>query len=146
MSTAQAYAPLRTTPSRSRRLVGPLATIGSLAAATAALHFRDPHAHGSWGLCPSLTIFGVYCPGCGGLRCVNDLTNLQIGDAISSNVLVVIGIPITIFFLARWALDAWRGVDRTPKAPSWPLIASLAVVVVSFTVLRNLAPFEWLAP
>ncbi len=146
MSTVQAYAPYETVPSRQRRLIGPLATIGGLAAATAALHFRDPHAHASWGLCPSATIFGVQCPGCGGLRCVNDLTNLQIGDAISSNILVVIGIPVAIFFLARWTLDAWRGVRRTPKAPSWPLIASIAVVVVTFTVLRNLAPFEWLAP
>lgn len=145
MTAVPAFAPLERTSSRPRRLVAPLATIGGLGAATIALHLRDPHAHGSWGLCPSSTIFGIDCPGCGGLRGVNDLTNLRFADAASSNLLLMIAMPFAIFFLARWAVDAWRGVRRTPKAPSVPLIAGIVVLVVTFTVLRNLAPFGWLA-
>ena len=145
MTAVQAFTPTEPLPPRQRRLIGPLATIGGLAAASLALHFRDPHAHGSWGLCPSSTIFGIDCPGCGGLRGVNDLTNFRFVDAASSNLLLVIALPFAIFYLARWAVDAWRGVRRTPSAPSLPLIAGLVVVVLTFTVLRNLAPFGWLA-
>jgi len=145
MTAVQAFAPVEPLPRRRRRMVGPVATIGGLALATAALHVRDPHAHGSWGLCPSSTLFGIDCPGCGGLRGVNDLTNLRFADAASSNLLLAIAMPFAVFFLARWAVDAWRGVRRTPKAPSLPLIAGVVVLVLTFTVLRNLAPFGWLA-
>ena len=62
------------------RMRAPLVTIGGLAAATVALHFRDPHVQGSWGFCPSAAM-GFYCPGCGGLRAVNDLTNGEVGAA-----------------------------------------------------------------
>ena len=37
---------------RPQRVFAPVATIAGLAAATAALHLRDPHASGSWGYCP----------------------------------------------------------------------------------------------
>ncbi len=147
MSTIHAYAPHEPMPTRERRMVGPLATIGGLALATVALHFRDPHAHGSWGLCPSATLFGIDCPGCGGLRGMNDLTNFRIVDAASSNLLLVLAMPFAIFYLARWAVDAWRGVRRTPSAPSMRLIVGVVVLVLTFSVLRNLdlAPFGWLA-
>jgi hypothetical protein len=45
-----ARAPLAAT--RARRLAGPLATAAAVAVGTVALRVRDPHQHGSWGLCP----------------------------------------------------------------------------------------------
>ena len=125
----------------------PALTIGGLAAATLALHLRDPHVHGSWGVCPSLAVLGVYCPGCGGLRAVNDLTDLRVGDALSSNVLVTVAIPFVSLLLAVWAVDRWRGVQR--DLLPWRVVrraqyAVLALLVV-FTVLRNI-PGSWLAP
>ena len=68
-------------PTRCDRLRGPLLTGGLVAGLTLALHFRDPHASGSWGFCPWLALTGHYCPGCGGLRAVNDLTN---GDVVGA--------------------------------------------------------------
>ncbi|MFI2707066.1 DUF2752 domain-containing protein, partial [Nocardioides sp. CER28] len=59
---------------RRERLRLPLLTVGGLGAATLALYLRDPHQRGSWGVCP-LSLAGIYCPGCGGLRAVNDLTH-----------------------------------------------------------------------
>ncbi len=111
----------RTTHGRLRRLAVPAATFGGLAIATAALHFRDPHIDGSWGLCPSAAIFGIYCPGCGGLRAVNDLTHGDLGSAASSNLLFFVSIPLVVFLLARWGYDAWRGSRPRPD---------LAVVLV----------------
>src|SRR5262249_549538 len=68
---------------RSERLRAPLWSIVGLAAATVALHVRDPHVHGSWGLCPLYATTGIYCPGCGALRGVNDLTDAHLGQAAS---------------------------------------------------------------
>ena len=117
----------RTTPGRLRRVAVPAATFGGLAITTAALHLRDPHIDGSWGLCPSEAFFGIYCPGCGGLRAVNDLTHGDLGSAASSNLLFFVSIPLVVFLLARWGYDAWRGPERGSDRgrtwlSSWPTI------------------------
>lgn len=131
---------------RWQRMVGPAVTLGGLGAATIALHFRDPHVQGSWGLCPSAAL-GIWCPGCGGLRAVNDLTNLQFADAASSNLLFVIALPFVLFGLVRWVNDEWRGRIRVTDPRTARLIATGAIATLSvFAVLRNLPMFAWLAP
>lgn len=143
-------APAEPAPSirgRRERLRAPLITIGSLAAATLALHLRDPHQQGSWGFCP-LELSGIYCPGCGGLRAVNDLTHGDLGGAASSNLLVSAGIPIAVILLALWALRAWRGTPprRLPARAQRVLWSVAAVLALAFVVLRNLPQGAWLAP
>ena len=127
-------------------MVAPTATIGGLALATVALHLRDPHESGSWGFCPSAAL-GFYCPGCGGLRAVNDLSNGELVAAASSNLVLVVLMPFVIVALAVWAVDRWRGRTRRP---SWrvlkPSVIAFVGVLVAFAVLRNLAVGSWLAP
>jgi hypothetical protein len=134
------------TTARRQRMVGPAVTIGGLALLTVALHVRDPHDSGSWGYCPSAAL-GVYCPGCGGLRAVNDLTHGQVGAAASSNVLFVALLPLLVFLLGRWAYERWTGRVRQPNVRLVrAFLVSLGVAAVVFTVLRNLAIGAWLAP
>ncbi|MGB0100093.1 MAG: DUF2752 domain-containing protein [Nocardioides sp.] len=133
-------------PRRWRRMVAPAATIGGLAIATLALHVRDPHTSGSWGFCPSAAM-GFWCPGCGGLRATNDLSNGDVGAAASSNLLFVAAVPVIVFLLGRWAVDRWIGREREPNAR----LITIATVVfcllgVAFAVLRNLPAGAWLAP
>ena len=132
--------------SRAERMRTPLLAIGGLAAATLALHVRDPHVTHSWGVCPLYAMTGVYCPGCGGLRGVNDLTDGHVGAAASSNVLLVLLVPVAIVLLGRWVYASWRGeeIRVVPPVPRW-LGTSLILGAVVFTVLRNL-PGSWLAP
>ena len=89
---------------RGRRMLAPAATIGGLALATLALHVRDPHSSGTWGYCPT-ALLGFSCPGCGGLRAVNDLTNGDVGAALSSNIVVTTMIPVVVLLLALWSVD-----------------------------------------
>jgi len=131
---------------RSERMRAPLSTVAALAAATAALHLRDPHVHGSWGLCPLYATTGIYCPGCGGLRGVNDLTDGHVWQAASSNLLLVLAIPFAVLVLARWGYAAWTGRDvAAVPVMSRAVKAGLILLVVVFTVARNL-PGSWLAP
>jgi hypothetical protein len=132
--------------SRAERMRTPLLAIGGLAAATLALHVRDPHVTHSWGVCPLYAMTGLYCPGCGGLRGVNDLTNGHVGAAASSNLLLVLLAPVAIVLLGRWAYASWRGqeIRVVPPIPRW-LSTTLILGAVVFTVLRNL-PGSWLAP
>jgi len=132
--------------SRSERLRAPLWSIVGLAAATAALHVRDPHVHGSWGLCPLYATTGIYCPGCGGLRGVNDLTDGHVWQAASSNLLLVLAIPFALVVLGRWTYAAWTGRDVAAVPPmSRAVKTGLILLVVAFTLVRNV-PGSWLAP
>ncbi|HET7196674.1 MAG TPA: DUF2752 domain-containing protein [Nocardioides sp.] len=135
----------RETRTRPRRVVPPVVTITGLAAASLALYLRDPHASGSWGYCP-ISLLGFYCPGCGGLRAVNDLTHGDLAGALSSNALLILAMPFAVFLLARWAIDAWRGRQRgLPELSSWPVLSVVIALITVFTLARNL-PGSWLAP
>ena len=147
MSLAPPTAPATAAPrTRLRRMVAPTATIGGLALATLAVHLRDPHEKGSWGFCPSAAL-GFHCPGCGGLRAVNDLTNGDLTAAASSNLVLVVLLPLAVIALGLWTLDRWQG--RTRRL-SWQVLRPGALVLIgvlaTFTVLRNLAAGAWLAP
>lgn len=137
-------------PTRLRRMAGPTAAAAGLGLATLALHLRDPHEQASWGFCPSALV-GLACPGCGGLRAVNDLTNLQLADAASSNLAFVVAAPFIVLLLVRWTVGRWRGVPTPVLAGLTPrariVLLSFAFTVLGvFTVLRNLPAGAWLAP
>src|SRR3954469_13350560 len=128
-------------PTRFERLRTPLLTGGIVTGLTVALHFRDPHPSGSWGFCPFYALTGLYCPGCGGLRAVNDLTNGDLLGAASSNLLFVALIPLIVFAWVRWTGRAWSGApapagrDRFGvRAGVWVIVFTLVLVV--FAVLR----------
>jgi hypothetical protein len=126
-------------------MVGPALVVAGVAAATVALHVRDPHEPGSWGICPTAAL-GFWCPGCGGLRAVNDLTNLRLLDAASSNLVFVAAIPVLAYLFGRWTSGRWSGRSWNPPARTQNRAVVVTLVVLAlFTVLRNL-PGSWLAP
>lgn len=124
---------------RARRLASPLAIAGVVAAATLALRLRDPHVAGAWGGCPTKLLTDLDCPLCGSLRAVNDLTHLDVGAALSSNLVLVLAVPAILFFWGRRLVACWRGGEamRTLAVPSWVWVVGL-VVLTAFTVVRNL--------
>ena len=112
----------------------------------AGLHLRDPHVSGSWGLCPFHAVTGLWCPGCGGLRAIHDLTNGDVAAALSSNVLAVVLVAVLAVAWVGWVRRRQRGVlDRMlVLSPRWS--TAVLVTLVVFTVVRNLPVGSWLAP
>lgn len=130
---------------RARRLASPLGAGAGVALATLALRARDPHDPGSWGFCPTKLLSDLDCPMCGALRAVNDLTHLDVGAALSSNLVFVLAVPVVLGFWLSRLVACWRGGDamRPLPIPTWALVGALGVLGV-FTVARNL-PGSWLA-
>jgi hypothetical protein len=145
-ATAPPPAAEETSAARWLRVRRPALVIGALAVATLALRLRDPHEHGTWGLCPSAAL-GVYCPGCGGLRAVNDLTHGDVLGAASSNLAFVVALPFIVLGLALWATGSSRGRPyRLPMPVVRPVAYAGLALLLAFTVLRNLPAGSWLAP
>ena len=138
--------------SRARRMAGPLAAAGGLLAATTYLGLVDPNAPGHYPLCPTKYLTGLDCPGCGGLRCVHSLAHGDLVGALDHNAFVVLlVIPLILGGLVAWAVREWRGDPPAPVGHRWFekrwLIVTVAVVMIAFTVARNIPgvpAFAWL--
>lgn len=107
---------------------GPVVILAGIALS---VMIRDPHAPGSWAICPTYGIFGIYCPGCGSLRAMHDLVAGRVVESIGHNALLLPG----ILFVVASAI----------KAPArwWSMV--WLVVLVGFTLVRNV-PGSPLAP
>lgn len=135
------------TRTRWQRVKGPALLAGGVLAASLLLHLRDPHRSGSFGYCPWLFLTGTYCPGCGGLRAVNDLTDGDVAAAASSNLLFVASVPFLVLWWGRTALDRWQGRVRAVSSRRHVTLAlTFFAVAIGFAVVRNLGFGAWLAP
>jgi hypothetical protein len=135
------------THSRWPRVQGPALLAGGVLGASLLLHLRDPHQSGSYAYCPWLLLTGTYCPGCGGLRAVNDLTNGDLAGAASSNLLFVASVPVLVLWWASTVRDRWRGRLRQVAARRHARLAvAFLVLALVFAVVRNLPFGAWLAP
>ncbi|MGY4100333.1 DUF2752 domain-containing protein [Nocardia sp. R16R-3T] len=124
----------------------PLVAAGLGVGAALLLHFRDPHSAGSYGVCPVYALTGFYCPGCGGMRGMHNLTDGRILDAIHSNVLVLPLVLAFVLWIGDWSIRAWRGermrLPRIGRTTMWVFFALL----IGYTVLRNTPWGTWLTP
>lgn len=132
--------------SRTEQLRGPAFVGAAGLAAAALLHVHDPHDSGSYGYCPFLALTGRPCPGCGGLRAVNDLTRGDVVGAISSNVLAVALVAIVGISWVSWTIRRWRGDDRPMIQINDRMGVVVVVAFVVFGILRNTPWGAWLAP
>jgi hypothetical protein len=127
------------------RLTHPLA-VGALALAAAGyLAVFDPSRPGHYPTCPILLLTGYYCPGCGGLRALHDLIHGDLLAALSSNLLVVLAVPVVVALWVDWIRNRLSGRASRLRSPAW-LPWVLLVVLLAFGGLRNLPQMQWLAP
>jgi Protein of unknown function (DUF2752) len=136
-----------TVPQWRRALTGQghLATVALLGLGVAVVAAVDPHTAGRYPTCPFHAVTGLWCPGCGGLRAVHDLTRGHLALAAHENVLAVLLGPC---LLVWWLIARWRRTDKRPVAlvlsPRGTLV--VAALLAVFAVVRNLPIGAALAP
>lgn len=115
---------------------------GVVAVGAAAITLVDPRDSGV-PVCWSQGVFGVDCPLCGGLRCVNSLARGDLLAAADHNLVLAVALPVAVVAWVLWMVWAVRGRRFSfPSVPRWVWTIA-AVAVVAFTVARNmdLGPF-----
>ncbi|MBL9139213.1 MAG: DUF2752 domain-containing protein [Verrucomicrobiales bacterium] len=131
-------------PAEVRRVPGwpvILLFLGGLSALSL-LYFYRPEGQFFFPRCTLYTTTGLLCPTCGGLRATHDLLHGRWLAAWRDNALVVAAIPA---FLGWWVYRRYRKpTPEFPRAAIW----GIAVVVMLFTILRNLPwpAMRWLSP
>ncbi|MET4921512.1 DUF2752 domain-containing protein [Streptomyces sp. PSRA5] len=130
---------------RARRLLAPLGTLVGVVAAFTYVGLVDPNESGHYPVCPLLSLTGLYCPGCGGLRSAHAVAHGDLAAALGANALAVIGYGV---FAAVWLVWLIRVARATPVRVSVPPFLGWAVgaVILGFTVVRNLPFGSSLAP
>ncbi|HWJ84074.1 MAG TPA: DUF2752 domain-containing protein [Cellulomonas sp.] len=127
-------------------LVGPAVVALAAGGALVVLAKVDPNAPGHYPTCPFLFLTGLYCPGCGSLRALHDLTHLDVAGAWGMNPLLVLVVPVLLAFWVSWSVRSWRGAPRRRVIPALWINLFLGLVL-AFWVARNIpALAPWLAP
>ncbi|KAA0025028.1 DUF2752 domain-containing protein [Antrihabitans cavernicola] len=110
------------------------------------LRVRDPHVDGAYGYCPFHAITGWWCPACGGMRAINDLTHGDVVASLSSNIFVVPLLAVLLVVWVRWLHRRWQGSDIRPLSIGTRTVVVVVVVATVFTIVRNTPWGSWLAP
>lgn len=118
-----------------RRRYGALGAGTLLAGALGYVGLVDPHNENSiFPACPFRLLTGWNCPACGGLRMTHDLLHGDLAQAVTDNLFLLVGIPI----LAAWIVVRRR---RREAVMPLPVIATIVIATLAWTVLRNLPGF-----
>ncbi|GGZ54602.1 membrane protein [Streptomyces inusitatus] len=128
-----------------RRLAPPLAVLAPVVAAFAYVGAVDPNEPGHYPVCPLLSLTGLYCPGCGGLRSAHAFVTGDWAAALGANAVAVAGYLVFAVVWVIWLIHAVRARPlRLSLAPAWWW--SLGVAALLFSVVRNLPFGSALAP
>jgi len=117
----------------------------TIAGVAAVLFFFNPATHHIYPVCQFHQLTGLNCPGCGGTRARYALLHGQPAAALRDNALVVIGMAAGGVRGGWYALNRLRGRPNGHFFPS-RLLLPLLVVMLVFSVLRNLPAFAFLSP
>ena len=98
--------------------------------------------------CPTWRYLGLHCPGCGSTRATHWLLNGSVESAWRFNpLLVAVGVPLGLWFLAAQCSIVLLGVRPGVRVPAW-LGYAAAILLVGYMALRNVpsSRLEWLRP
>jgi hypothetical protein len=99
-------------------------------------------------MCPCRLLTGLYCPGCGSLRAIHAITQLRIDRALGYNPLLVLFVPLFIWFFAANLTTACFGPDKIKFSIPPAFAKSLLLIIMAYFVFRNIpaSPFTFLQP
>lgn len=132
---------------RRERLIAS-AVVALAAGGLSVVYLLDPGTSDLYPPCPFLALTGLYCPGCGTLRALHQLTLGHPVAALDLNPLMVLLLPFVAYFLASHAMLAVTGRPLRGFFVRPELIWALLGVVLVYGILRNVPayPLILLAP
>ena len=117
----------------------------SLAGIAALVYCLNPATHKIYPVCQFHQLTGLNCPGCGMTRALYALLHGEVAVALHDNALLVLGLGILAIRGAWFGVKKLRGQPGGEFLPAiilWPLL----IVMLVFTVLRNLPAYAFLSP
>jgi hypothetical protein len=127
---------------RLRARAGVIAVAAGALLAAGIYTVHDPN-QGGFPACPLYTLTGVLCPGCGSQRGLHALLTGDLLGAFGANALMVLALPVLLYAYVAWTNRAFgSGAMPALRMPA----RALLVVVLAFTVVRNLPFGAALAP
>jgi hypothetical protein len=105
----------------------------------------DPNHSSAYPQCPTKLLTGLDCPMCGATRAVHSLLRGDVVGAMDHNLIFVLLLPAFIYTFVAWTSTRMgRPMKPIPMSNLW-VSGTLAVVLLAFTVARNLpGPLHWL--
>jgi len=127
-------------------LTEPLVAAGAAVASVALVGLVYPRYPELFPSCPSRTLFGVWCPLCGGTRSAHALARGDLRAAVGLNAFLPVLVLLTAWSWAAW-VSRLRARWSLPAVPRW-LWWTVGGTWLAYGVLRNLAvaPFASWAP
>jgi len=112
---------------------------------TAVVAVADPFKHHLTPPCPFRALTGLWCPFCGGTRAVWAASHGDFGLMMHANALLP---AIALLLVWTWlaAIGRATGWARVPAPKGRVFNVAVVVVLVVFTVVRNLPGMGALAP
>ena len=112
------------------------------------LYFINPSTSTLFPTCPFLAFTGCYCPGCGSLRALHQITRGHLATALGLNPLLVLSLPFVGYFFVSRASLTLRGRSLKVFFIRPAFIWALLAVIILYWVARNVPayPFSLLAP
>jgi hypothetical protein len=128
--------------------LGAAACVLAVTSALAFLYLFNPSTSTLYPTCPFLWFTGCYCPGCGSLRAIHQLTRGHLAVALGLNPLMVLSVPFLGYSLASYTARAITGRPLRTFFIRPVFIWTLLGLVLVFWALRNIPayPFSLLAP
>jgi hypothetical protein len=131
-----------------RDRLGASTVVAMAAGGLSVIYLLDPETSDLYPPCPFLALTGFYCPGCGTLRALHQLTRGHPLAALDLNPLMMLLLPFVVYFLASHVMLALTGWPLRRFFVRTALIWALLGVVLVYWLLRNIPayPFTLLAP
>ncbi len=137
------------------RILPPILGLGAVLGAAGFIAQVNPSGSSVYPPCPTQLLFGVDCPGCGGLRCIHELMNGDLVAAADQNLLAVLVLPLILIAFAAVIARRFMGSADEPPGLFSNTLGSLRTIGISinqrmlmltlligtvvFTVVRNLS-------
>lgn len=117
--------------------------VAASVAAAAYLYAVSPEVPGRYVACPTYTLTGTYCPGCGGLRSLHALMHGDVGLSLQRNPAVL---PLLVVLVVVGAVWLRRGRPALRIDTSGRRFRLAMLAVAAFWVARNVPGWTWLSP